>query len=194
MGVGLLLLGAAIVYLLSVASVKTGFAFTPKEGVTAFAVLYLQAQFIERILEPFSEGKVTSKNLFGDTVSIKRDRETITKNERRIAALAGLASSAQTLDVMDKLSQAESEMQGAKESEATQSDKRVYGIWGMASLLGMILAYFTVGLFTTVGGVFPDWEISGHAWDAILSGVIVGAGTKPIHDLVEVLEKQEKKE
>jgi hypothetical protein len=65
-------------------------------------------------------------------------------------------------------------------------------LWGFSSFLGMILSYFTVGLFAIVGMTFSG-GLWGHAFDAILSGVIIGGGTKPLHDLIEYLQAPKSK-
>ncbi len=200
--ISLVLLGALIVFLFSLLGVERTFTFTPKDGISAFAIVYLQAQLIERLVEPFSETKLTkSKDLFGNTDSIKAARRTMARNERLIDALTGMAAAGpqQMATFRSETANAELEIKQAKDTEDSESQKRVVRIWGITSLLGMILVYFTVGVFETVGATFQPWDfagrlLNGHMWDAILSGIIVGAGTKPVHDLIEVLSKQEKKE
>ncbi|MGA8904440.1 MAG: hypothetical protein WB661_05460, partial [Candidatus Bathyarchaeia archaeon] len=64
--------------------------------------------------------------------------------------------------------------------------QRAFTIWGFSSLLGILLAYFTFGLFQIVGITFTG-GLWGHAFDAILSGVIIGGGTKPLHDVIQYL-------
>ncbi len=59
--------------------------------------------------------------------------------------------------------------------------KRTAMLWCFASALGIILCYFTLGLFQMVSVTFT-W--GGHSLDALLSGVIIGSGTKPLHDLI----------
>jgi hypothetical protein len=66
---------------------------------------------------------------------------------------------------------------------------RFISLWCIASGLGIILCYFTVGLFQVVGISFAVSAAGGHFWDAILSGVVVGAGTKPLHDFINLIDK-----
>jgi hypothetical protein len=75
--------------------------------------------------------------------------------------------------------------------------KRVISLWGLTSFLGIFLCYFTVGLFEIVGISFQSFAvlggtITGHTVDSILSGMIVGAGTKSLHDLIGYIEKEKK--
>lgn len=85
-----------------------------------------------------------------------------------------------------------------KQKYDSELSKRVYGFWGLNSLLGMILAYFTIGLFQIAGITFSDLtfdgiRLSGRFWDVFFSGVIIGAGTKPLHDLIDYLQNQKMK-
>jgi len=66
---------------------------------------------------------------------------------------------------------------------------RTVAIWCFASTIGIVLCYLTIGLFQMVSVVFTE---GGHSVDAILSGVIVGSGTKPLHDLVGYIETKNK--
>jgi hypothetical protein len=139
------------------------------------------AQVIERAVEPFSEVDLTHAHtgggLFSDTDAItmlqvvikdlqnKKDKDK--EEESRLARYQGL---------LDKL-----------------QAKRTIAFWGLTSLMGMILSYFTSGLFEIVGATFQTIviagaNITGHAIDSILSGMIIGGGTKPLHDLIGYLE------
>ena len=69
--------------------------------------------------------------------------------------------------------------------------------WGFNSLLGMVLVYYTVGFFATLGDPLRTVSIAGYAvagpaMDAMISGVIVGGGTKPLHDLIQTLQNSKK--
>jgi len=112
-------------------------------GVSQFAVFYLMAQLVERIVELFSDFSGFGASQKGYSA-------------------AGAAA-------QDPLQQA-----------------RTISLWFFASALGVILSYLTVGLFQMVGVVFAG--SGGHAVDAWLSGVIIGGGTKPLHDLIGYLQ------
>ncbi len=138
-GLALTIFGVALVVAFSklgIGSIVT-FPLPIIVGVNTFAIFYIMAQFVERVVEPFSEYP-----RFGSSSSTD-------DNEKFARALS---------------------------------------IWGFASLLGMLLCYFTIGLFQVVGVSFSDAAITGHTLDAILSGVIIGGGTKPLHDLIALLE------
>ena len=74
-----------------------------------------------------------------------------------------------------------------------QNQARVVALWCLASGIGIVLCYVTVGLLQVVGISFTLSTISGHFWDAIISGVIVGAGTKPLHDVINLFDTSSSK-
>lgn len=69
--------------------------------------------------------------------------------------------------------------------------KRVLSSWGLASLLGMVLSYFTVGLFELLGiKISIPRVLESHSLDSIVTGMIIGSGTKPFHDLLTLIERR----
>lgn len=167
-GLSLILLAIALVVSFSLAGRGPVVVIQLKEGISVFAVAYLMAQFIERAVEPFSEIKIrenTGAKLFSDTERIE------------------------DLRMEKKKSATEDEELNRLEA------KRVIAMWGLTSFLGILLCYFIVGLFEIVGVSFQSLAvgngiITGHTVDSILSGMIVGAGTKPLHDLIGYIEKE----
>jgi hypothetical protein len=175
-GLFLVLLATVLVVLLSLAGRGSIVTIQQKEGISVFAVFYLMAQFIERAVEPFSEMKLQTKpeaKLFSDTDTISDLRK-----------------------MLKDLSENKRDKEAEKKLDKYEA-KRVFAFWGLNSFLGILLCYFTVGLFEVVGVSFQPLAvasrtITGHTFDSILSGMIVGAGSKPLHDLIGYLEKQEK--
>jgi hypothetical protein len=84
--------------------------------------------------------------------------------------------------------------QGPNPTRPNGKAEKVVALWGLATLLGIILCFFTIGLFQIVGAPFGDLTLviifPGHTIDAIISGVIVGGGTKPLHDLINLFDKK----
>lgn len=199
-GIALLVFGVVFILFISAAGAKSAIEnVVPKEGISVFAVAYILAQFIERIVEPWSEKKVTGKNLFGDTNEIKNAKEKIIQIQEFVKNLGitkvNLLMQNQLTDHVDaQLTKSHKEIKNENDKLEKESSKRVYTFWGLTSLMGMLLVYFTIGLFETAGITFQNvsfygLNFTGHALDSILSGVIVGAGTKPLHDLIGYLEK-----
>jgi hypothetical protein len=140
------------VIILSLFGVGSFVTITPQMGISVFAVTYLMAQFIERIVEPFSEAgqgeekekkkkKRPEKKRFGDTRMIKY----LSRKK------GGTDEVEQT--VLDRM-----------------KTKRVISMWGLTSFLGILLCYVTVGLFELSGIRFDSaglgrYIVSGHALD-----------------------------
>lgn len=175
-----LAVGALIVGILSFSQIEPIFKFTAKEGISVFAVAYLQAQFIERMIELFNGASIFDK-----------DKKEKARRESSIALTDAIALEERGLqnEAIEKKKEAIK-----KEKEVDEIDKkRVYIFWGIASLMGMILVFFTVSLFQTVG-VDIDPKVPWPRFlDTVLSGVIVGAGTKPLHDVIQYIQKQKNK-
>lgn len=62
---------------------------------------------------------------------------------------------------------------------------RTSRLWATASGLGIIFSYFFIGLFALVGITsMPHWI------DVLISGIILGGGSKLLHDLIDKIEKK----
>jgi len=210
-GLLLLLIGILFIIVLSAFNVKPVIQGTLNTGIDVFAILYVEAQFIERIIEPFSEKSLPQGfDLFGDTDAINDKQRQLKEEQDNVKAYSDEIKSLQISHFggeLSSISQEAIKRLQAKKKESNdkidllnrdiegQSTKRVYSFWGLTSLMGMVLVYFSVGLFSTIGLSVQDVVVSGvtvlrgHALDAIISGVIVGAGTKPLHDLIGTLQK-----
>jgi len=153
-GLVFVLVGVLIAFLLPLWKTGPFLTIAPKAGVSAFAVAYLDAQLIERLIEPINKH-------FGNNNEIDKLRKQQNSKEKN--------------------------KQNSKELTDYET-QRAFSIWGFASLLGIVLCYFTVGLYATVGGTFTAPLLPyGYALDSIFSGIIVGGGTKPLHDVIEYL-------
>jgi hypothetical protein len=188
LGLLLIMIAIFLVCLLSLAGRGPVVVIQLKEGISVFAVSYLMAQLIERVVEPFSEKKLqanvtktdgNTRALFGDTVRIESLREKVVRiREKREPREKELEEKRLDEKLIDKY-----------------NTKRVIAFWGLTSFLGILLCYLTVGLFEIVGVSFQSLAIggrtiTGHTVDSILSGMIVGGGTKPLHDLIGYIEKE----
>lgn len=134
------------------------------EGVGLFALLYIAAQAIERILEPFS--KLDPKK-----AELVKDRD-----DKAAAAQRG----AQAKPAAD-----------AQGSLDRWRANRAVLLWGAATVLGMFgSAAFGIYLLRLVvvpaaeGGALPSLEL-----DILVTGLAIGGGTKPLHDLISRIEK-----
>lgn len=142
-GVGLVMVG--VVVSTAVANQWNIQPYQLKDGISLFALLFIMAQALERLMEPFTEFVPHQEK--PDEEAIKADPAL--KNQ-------------------------------VKEMER----QRAVFIWGVTSLLAMLAsAYLGVFLLRTIGATaVPLWV------DIAITGLAVGAGTKPLHDLIQRIE------
>jgi hypothetical protein len=137
--------------------------FTPGQGVSVFAPLYILAQAIERLLEPFT-------GLINATAGSDGSANNKTAKGKVNAALAtgDLIDAANWQQVVDRV----------RKNTAVVA-------WGAASCLGIIFCgWFGLYMLRMIG--FPDVP---KQVDFIVSGLAVGSGTKPLHDLISNLQQ-----
>jgi hypothetical protein len=149
-------------------------------GFAPFAVVYIVAQALERLLEPIS-------GVFG---KVKEKKETA---EDVDAAKAN----ARTLVGADEVAAAKQKVVEKDKDAVKVEEERATFFWAVASCLGLaISAILGLGLIQSVasvnGGHPSDFF---RAVDVVVTGLAIGAGTKPLHDLIESIQetKKEKK-
>jgi hypothetical protein len=138
-------------------------------GISVFAPLYILAQAIERFIEPFST--------FLGAAKAEGDAATDGANKRHPEAMKA---------VYEAITEKNAELAAKRQKLVDQIRKNKAVIaWGLASLIGMGLCG-ALGIFMlrTVGFVGVPEEI-----DIVISGLAVGSGTKPLHDLISNLQK-----
>lgn len=138
----------------------------PVEGLTIFAVFFVAAAGVERFLEPFAGviSAITAKNE-GDAT------------EKAVTAVATDAGDAPT-----KVKA----LATAKAVSSTTSDVVKVVFWAIATCVGIFAAdKLDLLLLRQVGiaAAPPNWDI-------LATGLIIGAGTKPMHDLIGLIEKK----
>ena len=130
--------------------------FVPVQGMSIFAALYIFAQIIERVMEPFS-------SLLG---SAKDDKQVkFTKKE-----------------ALQQFAQEPSPKTRALVAQVRRN--RTVIIWAIASLLAM-LASGGLGLFLLRSVGLKGAPV---AVDVLVTGLAIGSGTKPLHDLISNLQ------
>lgn len=139
-------------------------------GISVFAGIYAVAQAIERLLEPLSHWLLSSEttdNAYGEAV------------EKADAGVTAWRSSPENAATRDAAETAMKDMAKAKNSVDERKDDRAAIFWAIASVLGMLAsAQFGLFLLKLIG------VSSSYGWDVFATGLILGAGTKPLHDLI----------
>jgi len=136
-------------------------------GVSVFAPLYILAQSIERLLEPFA-------TMLGgaDGADVRAGPGLKKTDAMQIRADALLARD------FDLAAQAQKIVDQIRHNTAVTT-------WALATTIAMLACgAFGIRLMHTIGleGVTPFWDI-------LITGLAVGSGTKPLHDLISNIQK-----
>jgi hypothetical protein len=150
--------------------------FTPGDGISVFAPLYILAQAIERFIEPFSSylGSAAPDDAPADQPAGKKNKADALELLNQAVAMKDAPAAAAWARVVDKI----------RRNTAVVA-------WGLASFLGMVLCgLFGLYMMRLVGFTGVPKQV-----DIVLSGLAVGSGTKPLHDLISNVQKaKEQKE
>ena len=148
-------------------------SFPPGAGVSVFAPLYILAQAIERFIEPFSSYLGSAKPDGGTKADKKKKPEALGLLNQAIAD-KDAAGAAEWARVVDKI----------RRHTAVIA-------WGVATFLGTVLCgLFGLYMLRLIGFTAVPKQI-----DIAISGLAVGSGTKPLHDLIGNIQKsKEQKE
>lgn len=149
------------------------------DGISVFAIFYILAQAIERFLEYFSEASFLGK-----------DKKAIDESERKIKDWQKIIDKSIEKDPSDTNLQVTIERNqkniDTEESKISgKKSKRIVGLWLFASILGILLCWvFKIGFLGTIGATIS------YTWlDYLVSGIVIGSGTKPLHDVIAYIEK-----
>lgn len=132
----------------------------PPDTTAVFGTLLVFAAAVERVLEPFSRwfpGRRTEAAL-----------------EQSIVALANRTNP--THEDLVAVAQAKAQVERARSNRTVVS-------WGIATALATV-ASSAGGFYVLHAIAGPEWEGLPVWVDAIVTGVMVGSGTKPVHDII----------
>jgi len=149
------------------------------EGFAPFAVIYIIAQAIERVLQPFTTFTVGAQEKSEAKNELKKAKS------KRAAALtlneAGTAAS-----------ETEKAAAEQKKLEQIHADRSLV-YWAAATSLALLVCgALKLGLIQSVahltngGGLVRDIDV-------IVTGIAVGSGTKPLHDVISVIKSTKQK-
>ncbi|MFG2037063.1 hypothetical protein [Dactylosporangium sp. NPDC048998] len=140
------------------------------DATALFGVLFAFATAVERVLEPFARF-MPGQHAKGEL-------------ERAVANMANKYHDA-TLDDLIQVAHAKSLVDKGRASRGLIS-------WGIAVALATVAS--------ASGGLYLLHSIAGDGWqgipvwvDAIITGVVVGSGTKPLHDVISKVQKNKEK-
>jgi hypothetical protein len=184
---GLVLFAYALVAVAALVAVKwaekSDVVIEAAEGFASFAVIYIVAQAVERLVQPFTYflGKADEKK--------EAEKELAGAEKNKVRALLE-EDSGRAANAADKKATEAKKLEGIQASRALL-------FWALATAISLLICgRLGLGLIQSVaevtsgdnGGV-PDWF---RNWDVVITGLAIGAGTKPLHDLISFV--QSKKE
>lgn len=149
----------------SAAGCQPNEVFRVSSDFSVFAGLFVLALAVERLLEPFSRflGPDT------DESADKRDKA------------AATAKQDTTPEKTQKLATAQADLDRARQISAIIH-------WGVAVAVSLLLAAQLNALL--MAAIAAEGSARPAPWaDLLITGLVIGAGTKPLHDLVSGLEK-----
>jgi hypothetical protein len=147
----------------------------PVQGLTIFAVFFVAAAAIERLLEPLSKMLPSA-------------------TEKKAEADSGVAGAGQAL-ITQELGQAATPASDAStvlSKAATTVDDANYRafwksllLWTIAIILALIASAFLRLYFLRTVGISNGPRVV----EILATGLIIGSGTKPLHDLITLISK-----
>lgn len=143
-------------------------AATPASGLNTFTLFYVAAQVIERFLEPFSNYLPPTKD-----ATKRRDTTLADYINDPSGSKADESRPPKTIPNAKALANAQKEL---TERRAT----RTIILWAAATILGMLAAACFRLYFLHAVGITSI----GRAPELVATGLIIGSGTKPLHDLI----------
>lgn len=150
--------------------------FKPQPDISAFAVLFIFAQAIERALEPLTK--------FSETVGLDKEGA-VKERDQAVEALhtavaTEKAEEEKKQEIGDKLANLATKQRNVDQVRANLAVL----VWAIASVVAMaVCGAFGVLLLTAIGLDAPEW------FDIVVTGLAVGSGTKPLHDLISNVQK-----
>lgn len=131
-----------------------------------FAVFFVAALAVERLIEPLT--LLDRKKPALEETAKKREKEVV-------ATVRALGAGVPKPDAQEEL-QAAADAAAATEVWATY---RAIALWGLASIIGALAAaMLNLHLLKTAGIQTPSLYL-----EILATGLIIGAGTKPLHEL-----------
>ncbi len=146
----------------------------PVTGVSIFAVFFVAAQGTERLLEPIADW------LQGDTAAAVTT--TTAAANKSLHEAQNAPADQQAAKAADVTSKVKAVANATARSSQSDSERKI-AFWAVASIVGITgAAALHLMLFRTIG-----FDAAPPGLDVIATGLVIGAGTKPLHDLTTLL-------
>lgn len=156
----------------------------PVDGLTIFAVFFVAALAIERLLEPLSNALLPKAPLAKDAHdALKQAGSKASDYLDRAAEETSSTASSPEAGSISAANTAIDAAASAVERLNVRQLQRATAFWAIATCLGILVAAAMNLYFMNTVGI-----TAGQRWEEILAtGLIIGAGTKPLHELVKLI-------
>ncbi len=155
--------------------------------LSMFATFYVAAQAIERLLEPLSNALLNKDSAEGKYASKVDEAATKAEDLAKLAS-AGNSTPAELATAKGTVETALMAVAAAKNGIDLLTQARTATFWALATVAGIAASASLKLYFLVLVGISPA-----PRWMEVLAtGLIIGSGTKPIHDLISAI--SEKKE
>lgn len=189
--------------------------FMPSSNYAVYAGLFVMALALERVLEPFSGLFIPSvkakKARSTATAAHAKRAQVVAATSQLHAAVADPAAAAQRADeALQAAAAAQKDAAVAEQEHHHSQASRAVLMWATAAILAM-LACASLGIFllrsietpsavngstasvsvrsSTAGTSAPNpAKNPNRLLDLLVTGLVVGAGTKPLHDLISQIQ------
>lgn len=148
----------------------TGEVYRVSSDLSMFAGLFVLALAVERLMAPFSR-------FIGPDTEEKKDE----RDKAQAAVESGASATTDGKDPVEALAAAQADVDKSRQIGAIAH-------WGLAVAVGFLLAGQLDILLLSAIAAEDSARPAGWA-DLLVTGLVVGAGTKPLHDLVSRIEK-----
>lgn len=165
------------------------------ESFVVFAPIYAAAQAIERLLEPFAAILLPAQAEKEDVDAAKTDKQ-MAQSALAASFRADPSEAAEgtgAAAVLGRvLGEANRQQNAAVAQLSKKKSERALVFFAIASVVSLALcAVLGLGIIQAM----TDTRLEEHlrAIDVALTGIVIGAGTKPLHDLIARVEKAKEK-
>lgn len=161
------------------------------EIIWAFARLYIFAVIVERFIEFFSLSESQVLCLFNNKAKIENKKRIIENRQKLITGITSLSkeSTIKNRDSMEELKseikKLEEEIRKHENEKRKEEKKRICNLWA----IGFILSIVICGILNCFGLKLMEPFFDFKCFDWLVSSLFISSGTKPLHDIITILEK-----
>jgi hypothetical protein len=184
------------------------------DTISLFAVFFILAQAIERIVELISESeylilfkipmfflshhrsKGEEYRSKGEKQNFLEEKKKIDEYDRKIKDWQKIVDNSidklidkitSDINLQNTIKKYQQDIVDAENQKNKKEMERIVGLWFWASVLGLALCLvLNIGFLKTIGMPIPPGF---DTLDYVVSAIVVGSGTKPLHDIIGYIEK-----